>query len=415
MESSFCFDSSEEDEYEHAQDFTQHSLEGSSDEEKSYQSEVSTPSILLESGEEIWETSSAEEAEQSESESATAEPEAISILYTISFFLNFLQLTYRISERAMSLILTFLRLLLNYVSIMSQTPLFIHLSSKIPKSLNTIRKLIHNKSNGLCEFVVCSKCHALYEPSKCIVKEHGQEQSKYCDYIEYPRHPHSSRRLKCNTPLMKWVRVGGKSKLVPCKTFLYHSVIAGIGRLLQNEHFLSSCELWRRRNIPSGIYCDIYDGKVWQDFQHVNGIPFLADAGSLNLCLTLNVDWFNPYEETQYSVGAIYLVVQNLPRSERFKVSNIILVGLIPGPKEPKSINPYLDLLVDDLHQLFHGVNIPYRNTACNEIKVRALLTCIVSDLPATRKVCGFLGVNATQGCSKCKKMFSNSHIWKQA
>ena len=308
----------------------------------------------------------------------------------------------------MALILTFLRRLLNYVSIMSQIPMFIHLSSIIPKSLKTMRKLIHNKSNHelLCEFVVSSKCHALYELSKCIVNEHGQEQSKYCDYVEFPRHPQSSRRLKCNTPLMKWVRVGGKSKLVPCKTFIYQSVIAGIGRLLQNENFLNYCGLWRNRSIPSGVFCDIYDGKVWQDFQHVNGIPFLADAGNLNLCLTLNVDWFNPYEETQYSVGAIYLVVQNLPRSERFKVSNIILVGLIPGPKEPKSINPYLDLLVDDLRQLFHGVDIPHPNFTSNKIRVRALLTCVVCDLPATRKLCGFLGVNATKGCSKCKKCF---------
>ena len=34
------------------------------------------------------------------------------------------------------------------------------------------------------------------------------------------------------------------------------------------------------------------------------------------------------------------------------------------------------------------------------------MLSCIVCDLPATRKVCGFLGVNATKGCSKCLKSF---------
>jgi len=32
-----------------------------------------------------------------------------------------------------------------------------------------------------------------------------------------------------------------------------------------------------------------------------------------NLCLMLNIDWFNPFDETQYSVGAVYLIVQNLP------------------------------------------------------------------------------------------------------
>ena len=57
----------------------------------------------------------------------------------------------------------------------------------------------------------------------------------------------------------------------------------------------------------------------------------------------------NPYDDTEYSVGAIYLVVQNLPRSERFKVENIILIGLIPGPTEPsKTMNTYLELLVEN-------------------------------------------------------------------
>ena len=37
---------------------------------------------------------------------------------------------------------------------------------------------------------------------------------------------------------------------------------------------------------------------------------------------------------TQYSVGAIYLVLQDLPREQRFKEENIILVGVMPGPHE---------------------------------------------------------------------------------
>ena len=168
------------------------------------------------------------------------------------------------------------------------------------------------------------------------------EKSKDCDYIEFPRHPLSSRTSQCNTPLMKWVCVGGKARLVPRKTFHYHSAIAGIEKILQSEHFLQYCDLWKKRpsSIPNGVYSDIYDGKVWQDFQHIDGTSFLADSG--NLWLMLNIDWFNPYEETQYSVGTIYLVVQNLPRSERFKINNIILVGLMPGPREPKSTSKCL-------------------------------------------------------------------------
>ena len=54
--------------------------------------------------------------------------------------------------------------------------------------------------------------------------------------------------------------------------------------------------------MPRGTFCDIYDSKVWQEFLNLSGSPFLTNTG--NLCLMLNIDWFNPYEETHYSVGA---------------------------------------------------------------------------------------------------------------
>ena len=77
--------------------------------------------------------------------------------------------------------------------------------------------------------------------------------------------------------------------------------------------------------------CDIYNGQVWQEFQYVGGTPFLA--APYNLAFMLNIDWFTPYKHTPYySVSAIYLIVMNLPRSQRFKRENVTLVGLIPGP-----------------------------------------------------------------------------------
>lgn len=64
----------------------------------------------------------------------------------------------------------------------------------------------------------------------------------------------------------------------------------------------------------------------------------------------LNVVWFQPFKLARYSVGVVYLVEMNLPRHEQFKVENVILVGVIPGPHEPsQSINTFLSPLVDEL------------------------------------------------------------------
>lgn len=67
----------------------------------------------------------------------------------------------------------------------------------------------------------------------------------------------------------------------------------------------------------------------------------------------LNCDGFQPFKHTQYSVGVLYLVLLNLPRSLRFKPENVIIVGIIPGPSEPKlTINSYLKPFVKELGKL---------------------------------------------------------------
>ena len=133
----------------------------------------------------------------------------------------------------------------------------------------------------------------------------------------------------------------------------------------------------------------------------INGHQFLAVPN--NFCLALNVDWFNPYKQTPYSVGAIYLTVLNLPRAERFKPHNMMLVGLIPGPRERADLNPFLRPLVNHLKRLYEGLYVTY---ASKKVKIRAVLACITYDLPATRKVCGFSNFSTLKGCSKCLKTF---------
>ena len=58
--------------------------------------------------------------------------------------------------------------------------------------------------------------------------------------------------------------------------------------------------------------------------------------------------------------GAIYIVIVSLPRSDRFKEENVIVVGTIPGPNEPKQNIKYFvappvhrQLLVTQLSEQF--------------------------------------------------------------
>ena len=285
-----------------------------------------------------------------------------------------------------------------------QNPLLLEIAHRLPSSLYKLQKYFSKNASKYTTYAVCPKCSALYDPKDCIIKTGSIEESRKCEHIEFPNHPQRSRRSKCGTVLMKRIKLGAKYKMVPRKTFVYQSIVESLKEMSCRPGFLPLCEKWRQRTLPPGELGDIYDGQIWKEMRTVDGRPFLSNCN--NFCLGINIDWFNPYSETKYSAGAIYLTIFNLPRAERFKIENIILVGMIPGPNEPSNINPYLAPLVDELNSLYKGITFKNPSSLLSMTSIRAMLVAIMCDLPATRKVCGFANFNAIKGCSKCLKEF---------
>lgn len=79
--------------------------------------------------------------------------------------------------------------------------------------------------------------------------------------------------------------------------------------MVNREGFEDLCESWRYRNVPDEILMDVYDGNVWKCF---NGGKFEFFTSQRNYGIMLNVDWFQPFKHTNYSVGAIYVTILNL-------------------------------------------------------------------------------------------------------
>ena len=171
----------------------------------------------------------------------------------------------------------------------------------------------------------------------------------------------------------------GRQILYPFKVFPYRPLTWSLQNLLLRPNISELCQHWKLAE-ASDIMRDVYDGQVWKDFQVVSGQPFLS--GPYGLGLMVNVDWFQTYKHTTWSVGAVYLTIMNLLRSVRFKRENVILVSVLPGPSEPKhDINTYLEPLVSEL---WTGVTMQVRTTSgvLSEV-VRCALLCVACDLPA--------------------------------
>ena len=118
-----------------------------------------------------------------------------------------------------------------------------------------------------------------------------------------------------------------------------------------------------------------------KSFLYRDGNELLASRYGIGLAI--NVDWFQPYTHVAYSVGVIYICVLNLPRHLRYLKDNIFIVGIIPGPHEPKlHINSFLEPLVRDLMKLWKGITMA---TPEGDQKVYAVLLCAACDIPASR------------------------------
>jgi len=82
----------------------------------------------------------------------------------------------------------------------------------------------------------------------------------------------------------------------------------------------------------------------------------------------------------------------------------MLIAGIIPGPHEPNLVmNSFLEPVVKDLSKLWKGVKM---QTADSEQTVRAALICGNCDIPASRKLGGFLGQSAFKGRSRYLKTF---------
>ena len=278
--------------------------------------------------------------------SNTSTNEASRVVIFLSVLISKWSLRYLAAVTALICIISWLFIILSKFS-----PFVGHLSSIFPTSLSGLNKYLEVNSNDFRRFVSCPKCHTIYEFEKCFV-DVAKTIPKMCSFSKFPNHPHRSRRQPCGSQLLtSVVTKDGFRKFYPLKLYCYKPLIESLRTLCSKPGVLKSCEHWRERKIPEGTLCDVYDGKVWEEFQHVNGSPFLAAPH--NLGLMMNIDWFSPFKHTPYSVGAIYISIMNLPRSKRFLKDNMILVGLIPGPNEPPlNVNSYLEPLIDELKVL---------------------------------------------------------------
>ena len=319
---------------------------------------------------------------------------SFSLMGCLMYVLFIWYVKWRISDRAFNWLL---KILYSFFLILGhkkqQLPPFFSNITNAPRNLAQLMNFVQFNKQNFVKYVVCPNptCTKLYMLSDLTELDGtGQLVALPCN--------------ECGSTLVKEKVLGnGKKVFHPLKVYCYKSIQDSLKILLSSSEFQECCSSWRKRQMPSNCLGDIYDGKVWKDFASL----WSSDGDSIDLALMLNCDWFQPFKRrSNVSIGVLYAVVANLPPSMRFKPENILLIGVLPAlSKEPSSLNSFLQPVIENLLTLKNGVKMGMKKN------ITARLICTSSDIPATRKLGGFLGHSAILGCSKCLKTFDTMTI----
>ena len=273
-----------------------------------------------------------------------------SVVWWISVFLCVFRSVHFLPDKAIAWLLSFLKGLFLFLGQYSQAIKDIAIA--LPTSVYLLEKYMGSPEllSNMKKFVVCPDCHALYNFSDCFDTTHRTVTPRRCMQVQHTSVP------PCGGVLPKTVVTAtGKTKHYPNRVYCYFDFLFGLKSLLNRKDIFEMCEsVWCSRSLNEDMLSDVYTARLWQDFLVFGGQQLLSAPHTY--AVLLNVDWFQPFKNINYSVGVIYLALLNLPRKVRYKRENIVLIGLIPGPFEPLHINTYLGPLVTDLKDLWESV-----------------------------------------------------------
>ena len=167
------------------------------------------------------------------------------------------------------------------------------------------------------------------------------------------------------------------------KRFKYIPLAPRFGRLFKNKKM--SQLIQSHSNIPeNNIVTNLHQTRWWKKNYSEEGL-FRGDPRGLSLGLCL--DGMNPFakDKASYSMWPINLCLLNLPHRVRITAGSMLLAGIIPGRNEPKNLDPYIQLLVDELVTL-NGLNA-YDNFRGETFSLQASIALNVLDYPGQNKV----------------------------
>ncbi|GFR53095.1 hypothetical protein Agub_g15806, partial [Astrephomene gubernaculifera] len=146
----------------------------------------------------------------------------------------------------------------------------------------------------------------------------------------------------CGKPRYKTLQLGGKTVTEPASWFVYF----GVEEVIRSE-FFGNPEFCKQRGNFRGE--DAPGSSMWHgDWanrarSYKDGVIFQHDSSIYDI----GIDWITPYNSTQHSVGIVFIRCADVNPRDKGKSWNQHVIAIIPGPRIPSTLNPYMKIIVD--------------------------------------------------------------------
>jgi hypothetical protein len=227
-------------------------------------------------------------------------------------------------------------------------------------------------------------------PDKCSAQKVHVCES--CEWVYEEDVSPQCPRANCQAPRYKQVN-GNKQA---CKITFMWDIIEQLKMRLNWRGFSHKLEL----NIPSNACPNLAPNVVSsrlipQAIRTRINVNVATELGAYVFILALACDGFQVWTGVNYTIWFLALRILNLKNQHAASTDDLITIGIIPGPREPKTLQFYANRIVQQLLQFqANQVTVPRRvlDKVWN-IPVYAYLVALIGDYPGLTKLLNVQGV----------------------
>ncbi|MBW0478034.1 hypothetical protein O181_017749 [Austropuccinia psidii MF-1] len=246
----------------------------------------------------------------------------------------------------------------------------------IPQKLSAIFE--HLQLDPLIEnYIFCPEYFFLNGLTESVTTD-----QTHCQHHNYP----NDHDPPCTESLGKFINsselctqntTNMKQNFIPKKHSIYQPLENWLSRFLKQAGIMEILYQHQQSQIPKGSpKCDIWDGLVWRRFtgtRNINDHPFMSIPGALHWAYHAYLSYSAP--------------------SERLKPESVYVAGIIPGPKEPASLqlNYLLMPLIKELKELWQGYHFSPTSTGPSGNFICVSILTAIADVVSMCKFTGFI------------------------